>query len=108
MCSLQASRRYASTSSSSEQKSSNIATVFLGIGVAAAGGYWYLSRNSPETLVKAENAVGLPGGAVAGAVQSALGNSASTTSKTPGILDPSKFVNIKLKEIQVRLYFPFS
>lgn len=63
----------------------------LGVGLASAGGYYYLSRTSPETIANAERKL-----------TEKTGMSASGTPHTTNsALDPSKFLNFKLKAIEV-------
>jgi len=96
----QQTRRYA-TGPAASNASSNLATIFLGLGVASAGGYYYLSRTSPETIKKAENAVEKATG-VPLATNASAGAGGAVTSSDPSksALDPSKFVNFKLKEVK--------
>lgn len=79
-------------------------TCQLGLGVASAGGYYYLSRTSPETIKKAENAVekatGVP---LATNASAGAGGAVTSSDISKSALDPSKFVNFKLKEVKVRI-----
>jgi len=103
-----ASKRYASSNAAAGQgaaASSNLATYLLGAGVIGAGGYYYLQKQSPQTIQKAEQKLdqGLAkvsqaaSGAAAGAGQAA---SAAAAGAASGALDPTKFVNFKLKAVE--------
>lgn len=63
----------------------------LGLGVVSAGGYYYLSKTDPSKIAAAERAVQAKTGVD-------ISNIGHTTNSA---LDPNKFVNFKLKEIQV-------
>jgi len=98
-------RRFASTGPAGAAQNSNLPTVLLGVGVLSAAGYYYLSRQSPETLAKAESKVKDAAHTVEGKakdaankVSGAAGSAASAA--TNGALDPSKFLNFKLKEVK--------
>lgn len=60
--------------------------------MASAGGYYYLSKTSPDTIAAAERAVSAKTGV----------NVSGTPHTTNSALDPNKWVNFKLKEVKVR------